>query len=97
MIFESYPLFYAVFLLHYVLLIGAPVLLFRSGWPVTGGLISLASTVLPIAGQTWFTDSDMPGCGLLLMVEAPLAFLVLLIGVGLSATKLVQRRRSSAP
>lgn len=83
MIVASWPLFYAMLYSHWVILVFAPILLFRAGWYVTGGIIMLLSTLMPLAGQVWFTDSDAPGLAFLLMIEAPAAILVLLAGIAM--------------
>lgn len=88
-IMESWTLYYLTLFVHMTLYIVAPVWLFRQGWPITGGLIMVASTILPIGGQTWFTDSESPAFGLLIIVELPLAVIVLLIGVLLTISRLV--------
>jgi hypothetical protein len=94
MIVENYALCDALLFLHSVLLIGGPIVLFRRGWPIAGGLVSLAATILPIAGQTWFTDSESPGLGLLFMVEVPCAFAILVAGVCLTTARLIRRLRT---
>lgn len=96
MIVNSMALFYAIFLLHFFLLVGGPILLFRRGRFITGGVVALASTPLPILGQTWFTDSDSPALGALLMVEVPLAAIVLIVGITFSVTRLIRRRKHPA-
>lgn len=94
---DSWALYNITLLMHVLLYFGGPVLLFRSGWPVAGGVVMLASTILPLAAQTWFTDSDVPGFAFLLMVEVPLALLALIAGCILSIVRLViQRRRMKA-
>ena len=96
MITLSWPLYYAMLYAHWVLFLVAPIALFRLGWFATGGLVMLIATLMPIAGQTWFTDSDAPGLGLLLMVELPIAALVLLAGIGMSVARLVRRWRATS-
>lgn len=92
-IVESWALYNLTLLVHLFLYLAAPTLLFKRGWPIVGGLVMVASTILPIGGQTWFTESDSPGFGLLLMVELPLAVLVLLIGVAISASRSLKEWR----
>lgn len=94
-ILESWALYNLTLLVHFLLYVAAPIILFKRGWPIAGGLVMVASTVLPIGGQTWFTDSDFPGFGLLLMMELPLATLVLLTGSVVSASRLLRERRLS--
>lgn len=94
-IVESWTLYNLTLLVHFVLYLAAPILLFKRGWPVAGGLVMVASTILPISGQTWFTDSDSPAFGFLLMVELPLAVLVLLTGLAMSASRFLKWWRLS--
>ena len=97
MIAVSWPMYYAMLYAHWVIFIFAPIALFRAGWPVTGGLIMALSTLMPIAGQVWFTDSDAPGLVFLLMMEVPIAALALLAGIAMKVTPLVDRRRNPRP
>ena len=97
MIVMNQPLFWAMLFAHWAIFIFAPIVLFRAGWPVSGGVIMLLSTLMPIAGQVWFTDSDAPGLGLLLMVEVLIAGFVLLAGITMSVTAIVRGRRSARP
>jgi hypothetical protein len=90
MIADSPPLFLATFFLHFLLFVGAPMVLFRRGWPISGALISLASTLLPIGCQTWFTDSDSPGLSFLLMLELPIALLILVAAVVMASLKILE-------
>jgi len=92
-IMDSSALYYLTVLTHFGLYIIAPIWLFVRGWPIVGGVVMLASTILPIAGQIWFTNSEMPGFGLLLVVEFPLALMVLLIGVVVTLSRWFTRRR----
>jgi hypothetical protein len=94
MVAVSWPLYYAMLYAHWVLFAFAPIVLFRAGWHVTGGVIMLLSTLMPIAGQVWFTDSDAPGLAFLLMIEAPIAGLVLQVGIAMKVTAVVNGRRS---
>ena len=87
MIYESTNLYLLTLLGHFALFLMVPVILFRSGWPVLAGIVMMASTLLPIAGQTWFTDSEMPGLAFLLMFEAPISLLVFVAGVVVSITR----------
>ena len=91
----SWPLFYAMLCLHWVIFVFAPILLFRAGWHVMGGVIMLLSTLMPLAGQVWFTDSDAPGLAFLLMIEAPAGMLVLLAGVAVKVAAFVRGQRKS--
>ena len=90
----SWPMYYAMLYAHWAIFIVAPIAMFRAGWPVTGGLIMLLSTLMPIAGQVWFTDSDAPGLAFLLMMEVPIAALVLVAGIAVKVTALIGRRRN---
>ena len=92
---ESWTLFYVTLASHFLLFFGAPVVLFKLRWPVAGGLAMLLSTLLPIAGQTWFTDSDAPGLAFLLMLEFPLAVLILAVGICVSIHRWLQHRQLS--
>ncbi len=87
MIYESTTLYLLTLLAHFALFLIVPVILFRNGWPVFAGIVMMASTLLPLAGQTWFTDSEMPGLAFLLMFEAPIALLVFVAGVAVSITR----------
>ena len=91
MIYESTNLYLLVLLAHFALFLIVPVILFRKGRPVLASIVMMASTLLPIAGQACFTDSDMPGSGFLLLVEAPIALLVFIAGVAVSITQLCSR------
>jgi hypothetical protein len=82
-------MFDAMIIAHSVIFIFAPILLFRAGWPLSGGVIMALSTLMPIAGQVWFTDSDSPGLGFLLLMELPIAGLVLLAGLVIRVTTLM--------
>jgi hypothetical protein len=93
-IVQSWPLYTTILWAHWVIYLGGPIVLFWAGWPILGGLVMLAATVMPVAGQIWFTDSEAPGLGFLMILEVPPAILVLLIGVGLSTTKLVRKLRT---
>ncbi|HEX7819347.1 MAG TPA: hypothetical protein VF463_01870 [Sphingobium sp.] len=86
-IVESWSLYNLILVAHLVLYIGAPIWLFKQGWPILGGVVMVGSTILPIAGQTWFTDSESPAFGLLIMVELPFALIVLLVGTGISLAR----------
>ena len=97
MIAVSWPIFYAILYAHWAIFIVAPIALFRAGWPVSGGLFMLLSTLMPIAGQVWFTDSDAPGLAFLLMIELPIAALVLLAAIAMQVTALLNRRRNPRP
>lgn len=92
MIASSWPMYYAMLYGHWAMFIFAPVALFKAGWPVTGGLVMLLSTLMPIAGQVWFTDSDAPGLLLLLIIELPMAAMVLLAGTAMQLSALLRRR-----
>ena len=92
MITLSWPLFYAMFFSHWVIFIAAPIVLFKVRWPIAGGTLMLLSTFMPITGQIWFTDSDSPGLGLLLMLELPIAAAVFLAGVVTTLTRFFRRR-----
>ena len=94
MLAASWPMYYAMLYAHWAIFIVAPIALFRAGWPVTGGLIMLLSTLMPIAGQVWFTDSDAPGFAFLLMMEVPIAALVLVAGIGMKVSAFMGRQRS---
>lgn len=94
---SSWPMYYAMLYGHWVIFIFAPVALFKAGWPVTGGLVMLLSTLMPIAGQVWFTDSDAPGLVFLLILELPMAAMVLLAGIAMQLTALLNRRRIPIP
>ena len=89
----SWPLFYAMLCLHWVIFVFAPILLFRAGWHVMGGVIKLLSTLMPLAGQVWFTNSDAPGLVFLLMIEVPVGMLVLLAGVAVKVVAFVREQR----
>jgi hypothetical protein len=69
----------------------APILLFRAGWPIAGGLAMIVASLMPLAGQIWFTDSDAPGLGLLLMLEFPPGCIVTIVGIGMTITRLIKR------
>jgi hypothetical protein len=88
-IIESWPLYNLTLVAHLVMYMAAPVWLFKRGWPITGGVVMAVSTILPIAGQTWFTDSESPAFGLLIMVELPFALLVVLVGIAISIARWV--------
>lgn len=88
---ESWALYNLTLITHLILYIAAPLFLFKRGWPIAGGLVMVASTILPIGGQTWFTDSESPAFGLLLMVELPLALVVLLIGVAVTSSRVMKK------
>mgnify|MGYP000747650313 CR=1 FL=1 len=79
-IIESWPLFQAMFWSHWLFYVGGPIVLFRSGHPVAGGIVMLIASIMPLAGQAWFTNSDAVGLGFLLMLEFPIAALVFAIG-----------------
>ena len=96
MLAASWPMYYAMLYAHWAIFIVAPIALFRAGWPVTGGLIMLLSTLMPIAGQVWFTNSDAPGLVFLLMMEVPIAAVVLVVGIAMKVTALISRRRNPA-
>ena len=93
MIAVSWPIFYAILYAHWAIFIVAPIALFRAGWPVSGGLIMLLSTLMPIAGQVWFTNSDAPGLVFLLMIEVTVGMLVLLAGVAVKVVAFVREQR----
>jgi hypothetical protein len=94
-IMESWPLYNLMLVDHLVLYMAAPIWLFKRGWSIIGGLVMVSSTILPIAGQTWFTDSDSPAFGLLIMLELPFAAIVLLVGIGISVARWVAKWRLS--
>jgi len=95
MVIQSQALLIAVFLLHLLIYIGAPLLLFILRRPILGGLLMLLSLPLPILGQVWFSDSDSPAFGVLLILELPIAILVLMAGIIVSATRWIRRRRTA--
>jgi hypothetical protein len=84
MIYDSASLYLLVLIAHFAVFVIVPVVLFRAGWPTLAGIVMVISTLLPIAGQTWLTDSEMPGAALLLMFEAPVALIVLVAGLAVS-------------
>jgi hypothetical protein len=77
----SWPLYYTMLVGHFVLFFVAPIVLFRFRCPIIGGVIMLASTMMPIAGQALFTDSDSAGLAFLLLFEFPVACIVFVAGL----------------
>ena len=94
-IVDSGPLYAATLLLHVVLYFIAPIFFFSRRLPFLAGVTMVIATVLPILGQASFTDSDMPGSALLLLVEAPIAIMVFGIGVVQSVKQRIRRSRMS--
>ena len=78
---------------HLVIYILVPILLFQAGWPIAGGVAMIVASFMPLAAQVWFTDSEAPGLGLLLMLELPPACIVTLVGIGITITRLIKRLR----
>ena len=76
---------------HWAIFIVSPIVLFKVGWPITGGVVMLLSTLMPIVGQVWFTDSDAPGLVFLLMIEAPIAAFVLFVAIAMKVSRLIQK------
>jgi hypothetical protein len=93
MITESWAIYNIILLFHWVIYIFAPMLLFWAGWPIAGGLAMIIASFMPLLGQVWFTDSDAPGLGILLMLEFPPACIVTLVGIGISIARLIERLR----
>jgi hypothetical protein len=90
---ENWTLFNLTVALHVLLYVGGPIALFILRRPIAGGGVMLASTLLPISAQTWFTHSDSPAFGLLFIIEAPLALFVLMVGIISSTSRWLKRPR----
>ncbi len=84
----SWPLYYTMLIGHWVLFFLAPILLFKARHPIIGGAVMLASTMMPIAGQDLFTDSDSPGLAFLLFFEFPVACVVFIVGLMIGLPRL---------
>jgi hypothetical protein len=76
---------------HFVLYIAGPIWAFSRGRYVLAGLAMLLASLMPIAGQVWFTDSDSPALGLLLLFEAPLAFVAIALGLAFHISRWLGR------
>jgi hypothetical protein len=76
---------------HWVVFLCAPIVLFRAGWPITGGIVMLTSTLMPIIGQILFTDSDAPGLLFLLMMEVPIAGFALVVAFAMKLSRYLQK------
>ena len=71
--------------------------LWRGGSVLRAGLFMLAATFLPLLWQSWFTDSDAPGFGLLFMVMAPMPLLVIAIGLCIVLVRRITRTSTAPP
>ena len=90
-IIESRALYEAMLYGHWIVFVLGPVILFKCGHPIAGGVVMLLATMMPLAGQAWFTDSDAYGLAFLLFLEAPIALLVLLVGLAIGLPRIYRR------
>ena len=70
-----------VVLISIVLYLTLPVALLIRGWIIRGGLVMAFAALIPLLWQGFFTDSDAPGFGVLLILTAPLPIIIIAVGL----------------